>query len=196
MKLEEIIKTRRSTRRFSDVSLTTEQLEQIIEAGRYAPTGSNSQSTHFIVIRDRKILKDLAELVEKEFAHMEEQPGMYRTIVSCLQRAKKGGYVFHYYPQALIITANQQDYSNNIADCACAIENMMLMANELDLGSCWINQLKWLNQAPALVSYLQDIGMEENERVYGAVAVGHPDTQDGLPERKSLPRTGNKVTWR
>lgn len=55
-------------------------------------------------------------------------------------------YVFHYNPAVLIITANKKDYGNNMVDCACALENMMLMANALDLGSVWINQLRWLNE--------------------------------------------------
>ena len=95
----------------------------------------------------------------------------------------------------MIIVANQKDYGNNIADCACALENMMIAANELDLGSCWINQLKWLNEDEALLEYERSLGLEENERIYGALAVGYADTEDGLPCRKPLERTGNKVTY-
>ena len=94
----------------------------------------------------------------------------------------------------LIITANQKDYGNNIADCSCALENMMLMANALDLGSCWINQLKWLNENPVILECMKELGMKEDERVYGSLAVGFADTKDGLPVRKPLTRTGNIVT--
>ena len=72
---------------------------------------------------------------------------------------------------------------------------MMLMANELDLGSCWINQLKWLNENQTILKYLRELGLEENERVYGAVSVGYADTKDGNPIRIPLERTGNPVTW-
>ena len=41
---------------------------------------------------------------------------------------------------------------------------------------------------------MKKLGMDETERVYGALAVGYPDTADGLPERKPLKRIGNKVT--
>ena len=71
----------------------------------------------------------------------------------------------------------------------------MLMANALDLGSCWINQLKWLNENPVILEYMKKLGMDERERVYGALAVGHPDTADGLPVREPLKRTGNKITF-
>ena len=91
----------------------------------------------------------------------------------------------------MIIVANKKDYGNNQADCALALENMMLEANELDLGSCYINQLKWLNEDQEILSYLQSL----DERVYGSLIVGYPDTNDGKPLRKALPRKGNEVTW-
>jgi len=72
---------------------------------------------------------------------------------------------------------------------------MMIMANELDLGSCWINQLRWLNEEPAIIEVFRGYGMLEDERIYGALALGYPDTGDGLPERKPLPRKGNEVIY-
>lgn len=72
---------------------------------------------------------------------------------------------------------------------------MMLEANELDLGSCYINQLKWLNENEQLLAYMQHLGMKDDERVYGALSLGYPDTEDGKPERKPLKRSGNIVTW-
>lgn len=95
----------------------------------------------------------------------------------------------------MVVTANKKDYGNNIADCACALENMMLMANALDLGSVWINQLKWLNENMVILEEILKLGMEPDERVYGALALGYADTEDGMPNRKALERTGNKVTY-
>ena len=71
----------------------------------------------------------------------------------------------------------------------------MLMANALDLGSCWINQLRWLNENPIILEYLHNLGLNDNERVYGALAVGYPATEDGLPVRTPLSHKGNPVTW-
>ena len=110
-------------------------------------------------------------------------------------QSQKGGYVFCYNAPVLIIVANKKDYGNNQADCAIAIENMMLEANELDLGSCYINQLKWLNEDEQLLTYLQSLGMNEEERVYGSMIMGYPDTSDRKPVRTPLKRNGNQVTW-
>ena len=195
MDILEFIKSRRSTRKFKDIAVEQEKLEKVLEAGRHAPSGGNCQTVHFIVVRNQEVLSKLAELVQQEFALMEETPGMYKSIVNSIRASKKGGYIFHYAAPVLIVVANQKDYGNNIADCSCALENMMLMANAMDLGSCWINQLKWLNENPTLLSYLRELGLKEEERVYGALAVGYADTASGLPDREPLKRTGNEVTY-
>lgn len=194
MEALELIRTRRSTRKFQERPVEQELLDKIIEAGRYAPSGGNCQSTHFFVITDRNVLSELAELVKQEFSKMEIVPKMYRSLVNSITASKSGKYVFHYNPPALIVTANKKDYGNNIADCACALENMMLMANALNLGSCWINQLRWLNENPALLAYFRNLGLLEDERIYGAVSIGYAATEDGMPERRPLERTGYSVT--
>lgn len=52
----DFIKSRRSTRKFKNKMVPEELIMQVVEAGRYAPSGGNSQSTHFIVIENRAIL--------------------------------------------------------------------------------------------------------------------------------------------
>lgn len=191
----ENIMTRRSTRKYLDQPVSQELLEKIIETGRFAPSGGNSQSNHFLVIQNKQIIARLVKMVEKSFSQMEINENMYRSLQNSINLSKKGGDAFCYNAPVLIIVANKKDYGNNQADCALALENMMLEANELDLGSCYINQLKWLNEDQKILSYLQSLGMNEDERVYGSLIVGYPDTNDGKPLRKVLPRKGNEVTW-
>ena len=191
----EFIKSRRSTRKFKDKAVPEELLTQVIEAGRYAPSGGNSQSTHFIVVENKDVLSELAELAKQEFAKMEIEENTYKSLVHSIMASKKGDYVFHYNPAVLIITANKKDYGNNMVDCACALENMMLMANALDLGSVWINQLRWLNENSVILEKMKELGMADDERVYGALALGYADTEDGMPIRTPQNRTGNEVTY-
>ncbi len=191
----EAIVTRRSTRNYKPDPVEQEKLDQILEAGRQAPSGGNNQTCHFLVIRNRKVLDKLVEMTERAFAAMEVTENTYASMKHSISASKKGGYVFCYNAPVLIAVANRKDYGNNIADCACAIENMMVAANALDLGSCWINQLKWLNEDPDITEYLRGFGMKENERVYGAVIIGSPATESGLPNRNLMPLKGNEVTW-
>ena len=191
----EAIFTRRSTRNFSPDMVDPEKIEKIIEAGRRAPCGGNTQTNHFIVIRDPEIIKNLIVMTERAFAKMEADENTYASLKHSIAASKKGGYIFCYNAPVLIITANRRDYGNNIADCACAIENMMIAANALDLGSFWINQLKWLNEDPDLLDYLRGLGLKEEERVYGSVIIGYPATEDGLPNRSPREQKGNEVTY-
>ncbi len=150
----EAILTRRSTRRYSEAVPDKELIEKVIEAGRYAPSGANNQTTHFIVFTDKGVLKDMAELVQAEFAKMELTDDMYISLKGSITASRKGNYVFHYGAPVFIVVANKKGYGNAMADSACALENMMIAANALDLGSCWINQLHWLDENDAVRSFM------------------------------------------
>ena len=58
-------------------------------------------------------------------------------------------------------------------DCACAIENMFLAATSLGIASCWINQLGTTCDDPEVRAYLTSLGVPENHKVYGCVALGY-----------------------
>lgn len=191
----EAIKTRRSTRKFKARPVEMEKLQQIVEAGRFGPTGGNAQSNHFFVISKIETLMVLKELVQNAFAKMELRDDLYKSLKNSITLSRKGHYSFSYNAPVLIVVANKKDYGNNMADVACAVENMMLAANELDLGSCYINQLKWLNEEPSIRGYLATLGLKDDERVYASVAIGYPDTETGLPNRAESPRVGNEVVF-
>ena len=195
MEAMEAILTRRSTRNYRPDPVEQEKLDRILEAGRQAPSGGNNQTNHFLVIRSREVLRKLIAMTEKAFAGMEATEDTYASLRKSIAASKKGGYVFCYNAPVLILVANRRDYGNNMADCACAIENMMVAANALDLGSCWINQLKWLNGEPEIVRFLMGLGMKEEERVYGGMIVGYPATGNGLPARHLMAQKGNEVTF-
>ena len=195
MEALEAILTRRSTRKYKSDAVEEKKLDQILQAARQAPSGGNNQTSHFLVIRNRNVLRKLIGMTEAAFAGMEIAEDTYASLKHAITASKRGGYVFCYNAPVLIAVANRRDYGNNMADCACAIENMMVAANALDLGSCWINQLRWLNEEPELVEYLQSLGMKEDERIYGAVIIGYPATDSGLPNRTLMVQKGNEVTF-
>lgn len=193
MEALEAIRTRRSTRRFTDEMPDRELVERVIEAGRMAPSGSNSQTTHLIVVSSAAVLDELARLVEDTFRGMEEGPDTYISLRNSIRASKRGGYVFHYGAPVLIICCNKATSGNALPDSACVLENMMVAANALDLGSCWINQLRWLQDEPAVRTYLEGLGLGADEMVAGGLALGM--SAQGAPARTPLERHGNPVTW-
>ena len=188
----EAIMTRRSVRKMKAEAPERALLEQVIEAGRSAPSGSNSQSTHLIVITEKETLSVLKEKVQAAFAKMEEGPDTYVSLRNSIRASKKGNYVFHYGAPVLIVTANKKGYGNAMADSACVLENMMIASHALGLGSCWINQLHWLTEDAEVRGFLETLGLGADEFVTGGLIVGYAD---GAPGPKFPKKNGNPVTW-
>ena len=192
MEALEAILTRRSTRRFDGRMPDRQLIEKVIEAGRYAPSGSNSQQTHFFVFTNKAHLEEIAEIVQAEFAKMEYTEDMYISMRNSIAASKKGGYVFHYGAPVFIVVANHKNYGNAMADGACALENMMIAANALDLGSCWINQLHWLDENDAVRTFMARFGLTDEETITGGLILGYPE---GELNRTMTERKGNPVDW-
>ncbi len=184
------IHDRRSIRRFKSQPVDRQQLEQVVEAGRQAPTGGNTRTTRFVVIQNPQILERIQETACDAFAQMEADENTYKSLRHSIQASKKGGYRFLYEAPVLILTTNLRNYGNAYSDCACALENMMLAAHSLGLGSCWINQLRWLNQCEPVCKMLEEYGIPPEEMVCGGLVVGVPDQQPPIPSQE-----GCHVLW-
>lgn len=189
----ENIRRRRSVRRFLPEPLPQEALTAVIEAGRQAPCGGNNRTTHFMVIQNQEVLEELRRLAVQEFAKMEVTEDTYRSLKNAILSSKKGTYVYDYRPPVLVVVANRAGYRNAMADCSCALENMMLAAFSLDVGSCWINQLHWLDDNPAVRAALESWGLGADETVCGALALGYP--AEGAVPKTEGDRGGNPVTY-
>ena len=144
-----------------------------------------------LVITDRAVLRELAEKVRTAFAEMEEKEDTYISLKRSIRAARAGDYVFHYNAPVLIVTANRKGYGNALADSACVLENMMIAANALGMGSCWINQLHWLTDHPQIRDAMVSLGIGEEETITGGLILGYGEGE--MPVRGPL--SGNPVTW-
>lgn len=187
----EVIRKRRSIRKYKPEQISDDELSQIIEAGRLAPSGGNNQSNHFIVIQNEEMLKELKKLVAEEFSKMEVTDDTYKSLKSAILQSKKGNYDFTYQAPVLVVAANVRGYGNAMADCAIALENMMLAAASINIGSCWVNQLKWLGDNDTIKTYMERLGIAENEVICGGLILGYSDQMELPP----LERKGNRVTY-
>jgi nitroreductase len=181
MSILDVIKKRKSVRKFKQEQITDEEMQLIVEAGQLAPSGHNSQTSHFVVIQKQEVLNELRELVKAEFAKMEFDETTYSSIKTSITLSKKGKYNFMYNAPILIVATNLRGYGNAMADCSLALGNMMLMATELNIGTCWINQLKWLTDNETVKKYLEKIGISADEMVCGCLSVGYSDQPNLAP---------------
>jgi len=189
--LKEAIYNRRSTRSYTAQPVPEALLEEIVDAGRHAPSASNRQLTHFYVITNAEKLAGLKAVMTNTLANAEEEAGMSPSLISLIQRAKQGEVDVTYGAPALIVTTNMKGSPNAPADCACVMQNMMLTASAIGLANCWINQFFSLGDRPPIREFFEGLGMSKEEDIFGSLAVGYSENPSTAP----IPITGNPVTY-
>ena len=193
----ECIKTRHSTRKFKADQVSRELIDQVLDAGRRAPSGGNTQLTHFMVITNQDVLQELVTLIQEEYGKMPITENTLPYMVNIIKMSAEGKFVFHYNAPVLIVLASKANYANNFADVSCAMQNMMLACNELDLGSCWVNQIRHLQDNERIQAKMRELGLSEDEKVYASLAIGYPDLPNGLNHgsRREIEAKGYPVTY-
>lgn len=166
------MKERRSIRSFKPEMLKAEDLEQIVEAGLYAPSGMNRQDTLILVVRD-KALRD--RIMESN-----------RLIGGWLE----GHDPFYGAPVILIVLADKSE-RNHVYDGTLVMANLLLAAHALGLGSIWINRAKQEFETDEYKQLLKELGVEGEWEGIGHCAVGYIDGE--IPE--AAPRNEGRVYY-
>ncbi|AEC02394.1 nitroreductase family protein [Parasphaerochaeta coccoides] len=167
MEVQEAILTRRSCRSFADLPVERGLLDKIMDAAVHAPSAMNIQPWHFTVITDRKKLDALDTLVSPDNS-------------------------FFYRAPVLVIASLDSSAEYGVEDSSCALQNIMLAAHGLGLGSVWCNRLNRLRGDAQIIERLRDFGVPADKVPHGAVAIGHPGKGASLHPRVMKQGT---VTW-
>jgi nitroreductase len=195
MDVFEAIETRRSIRRYRNEPVPREILDKILEAGRVAPSSSNVQSWKFKVVTDAATRKDLREAALGQ-KFVEQAPvvivccldmeafkergrrslelitrGKVRPNLEMILRSARGSRNTEFDEERVVI--------NGTINVAIAVENMVLAAAALGLGTCWVRAFS----APA-VERLLDI--PASLRVIALLPLGYPDESPPARPRKSM----------
>jgi len=176
----ETIKKRRSIRKYLPEQLKEAELRAILEAGAYAPSAHNEQSWHFTVIRNK-------ELVDRISAKTKEVMAAQTADWVKDMGNNKGFHLFYGAP-AVIVVSMKKDAMSPLVDCSAAIENMLLAAESLDIGSCWIGLVRYYF---ALKDELPRLELPEGYEPCYAVALGYK----GVRPSHALPRKENVVNY-
>jgi len=179
-KVLEVIKSRRSIRKSLPEQLKEEQLQAILEAGNYAPSAHNEQSWHFTVIRNKELLDRISAKSKEAMAAQGED----------WVKNMGGNKEFHlfYHAPAVIVVSMRKDALSPLVDCCAAIENMLLAAESLDIGTCWIGLVRYYF---AQKDELPRLKLPAGYEPCYAVALGYKDQRPA----KALPRTAAAVTY-
>jgi len=177
------IHARRSVRSYLEMQIEADQLNTILDAAIWAPSGGNSQTWLFTAIQNKERLLELNELVREGFQRWvpdDDYPGK----LGIKAASQKEDYNFYYHAPTLIIASTRPGYENAMADCALALENEFLAAQSLGLGSCYINQLHWLRNDPDIREFLLGLGIPKEHTICAAAAIGLIGKQSTPPPRK------------
>lgn len=171
----DLILRRRSIRAYLETPVELEKVDLILQCGLYAPNGGRHQVPRFLVAHRGPKLEGLEALVRETLAARELIPGVYQN-KSIVKAKRNPNYCFTFHAPVLISVIAPVDHPNSMADCANALENMQLAAFSLGLGACWVNQLHWTCQEPAVREWLLKNGMCEHEMVFGSMVMGYSAT--------------------
>lgn len=147
----ENIKSRRSVRTYTEQQVSAGDLNLILEAAAYAPSGMNFQTWHFTAIQDAAVLTELNEKIKGAFAKSDD-PHLQ-------ERGHSETYCCYYHAPTLVIVSNEPTRWWASMDCACALQNIFLAAKSLGIGSCWINQLGQTCDDPDVRAFLTRLGL-------------------------------------
>ena len=184
-KILENIKNRRSIRRYAEDQIKDEELDMIIEAAIYAPTGNNTQPWHFTIIQNKemidylnveakKIMENIMENLPDDWFSIDEISGTAQKVVK-MGRAERV-HIFHHAPTVIIISG-KEDATSPLPDCCAATQNILLAAESLDMGSCWIGIARccFENQ-----DNIKKLGIPEGYKPYYAVSLGYKSSNKNL----------------
>ena len=158
MELKNVIMERRSIRSFNEKPVEKELLEELLQAGIYAPTAGNIQPWAFFCITDPKCIKNIRIV----------SPGMLgnpKSIICICSDRKK-----------TFKNAGTSGKTLALMDCAMAAQNIMLRAFDLGLGTCVIRSF---NQEAAR----ELLGAPEHLKPELLITIGYPVSLPSAPER-------------
>jgi len=161
MDILEIIKNRRSIRSFQNKKISEDIVDKVIEALIWAPSAGNLQSRKFYFIFNQEIKEKLVEAASQDF--ISEAP---LVIVGCADEKTSSKY------------GERGKNLYSICDVSAGIQNMMLLAQEKGLGTCWVGAFDEKKVSKIL-------NLPGNLKPIVIIPVGYPAEKPGAPARVS-----------
>lgn len=149
-----LIKTRRSWRRFENRQVLKEQLDAVLEAGTYAPTGRGMQSPVIVAVQDPDTLRELVKL-NASILGTDSNP-------------------YYGAPTVLLVFADSER-NTCVEDGSCVLNTLMLAAHAVGLCSCWIHREREMFETPEGRALMKRWGLPDRLIGIGALALGYPE---------------------
>lgn len=162
------IKTRRSIRKYRPEQIKDEELQAVLEAGTFAPTGHNSQDPFIVAVQNPELISRLVAM-NAEILGTESDPYYGAPVI------------------VLVFAPLLETNPNSVKDGSLVLGNMMLAAHSMGLASCWINREQEMFSTEEGKTLMKEMGVPEGYMGIGALSLGYP----AVPNPKALPRKEN-----
>ena len=157
-KFLDIICSRRSCRKYKPLQIEDSQLNEVLKAGTYAPTSRGMQSPFIVAIQQPDLLCKLAKM-NADIMGVTSNP--------------------YYDAPTYVLVFVPADAPNGIQDGSLVLENMMLAAHALGLGSCWIHREYEMFMTEEGKAMMKEWGLPEGLIGVGALSLGYPEGEYG-----------------
>ena len=151
------LKERRSVRKYKKEQITDEQLNQILEAGTYAPTGMGAQSPIMVVIQDEETINELSKM-NAEVMGTKADP-------------------FYGAPTVVVVLADRGCRPTYVEDGSLVMGNLMIAAHSVGVDSCWIHRAKEVFESERGKELLMKWGVEGDYVGIGHCVLGYRDCE-------------------
>ncbi len=149
----QVLKKRRSVRAYEERPVARALLEEILEAGLYAPTGRDNQKVVMVVVEDPLTLRHLEKMNAQVLGAPDAHP-------------------FYGAPMAIVVLASTEA-PTWLEDASLVMGNLMNAAAALALGSCWIHRGREMFQTEEGRAYLKKWGLDDAYTGVGICILGH-----------------------
>ena len=151
------IETRRSIREYTAKKVSREDLDMILKAGTYAPSGMNRQPVIFVAVTDKETRDELSEM-NARIMGTDSDP--------------------FYGAQTVIVVLADKTAPTYVYDGALAMGDLMLAAHSLGIGSCWIHRAKEEFDSPEGRELLKKWGITGDYEGIGHCILGYADGEE------------------
>jgi len=177
------IRNRRSVRNYLYKQIREDELNLILDAGLHAPSAHNQQSWHFTVVQNRQIINDLNIAAKEAMLKLQDESLMKYA-------ADKDFNIFYNAPSIIVISGEKSAILPTI-DCAAATQNMIIAAESLNIGSCWIGLVSYLFRSKEVEKYIKLLQIPQGYEPYYAITLGYK----AQPNQEAPPRRAKPVNF-
>ena len=179
MKFDQLLKNRRSVRKYKENLVSVQVIQEIIGESTLAPNAGNEQPWKFIIVNDREMLKKISDEGKKNIlARVAANPNDYaKKYQGMLQNESFN--VFYNAP-CLVLILGFSHLKNLYVDCALAASYFMMAAASRGLGTCWVNFGTEIHDP----EILNELGIPDNCTIVAPIILGYPEKIPAVPKRK------------